>query len=83
MNVNENNNARLTLFGTDFWLLLLCMVLQVLFIILFVRVGNDLYFHYNPPRGCLIILGSPAQEADIRAKIERYQLQWRVDDAVM
>ena len=83
MNVNENNNARLTLFGTDFWLLMMCIVLQVLFIILFVRIGNDLYFHFHPPRGCLIILGSPSQEAEIRAKIERYQLQWRVDDAVM
>ncbi len=83
MNVNGNNNARLTLFGIDLLYLLLCMVIQILIIILFVRVGNDLYFYLNPPRSCLIVLGSPSQEEDIRNKIGRYKLQWRVDDAVM
>ena len=83
MNVNENNNPRLILFSSDLLWLLLCMVVQVLIIILFVRVGNQLYFHFNPPRSCLIILGSAAQESEIRAKIGRYRLQWRVDDAVL
>ena len=34
MNVNENNNPRLILFGKDFLLLLTCMVIQILIIIL-------------------------------------------------
>ena len=83
MNVNENNNPRLILFGKDFLLLLTCMVIQILIIILFVRLGNDLYFRFNPPRKCLIILGSVSQEDDIRRKIGRYKLQWRVVDAVL
>lgn len=83
MNVNEHNNATLRLFGTDLLLLMLCIVIQVIIIILFVRFGNQLYFHFHPPRSCLIILGSAFQEQEIRNKIERYKLQWRVDDAVL
>ena len=83
MNVNENYNDHLTLFGVDLLCLFLCYFLQVLLIILFVRIGNQLYFHFTPPRSCLLILGSPSQEASIRSKIERYRLQWRVDDVVL
>ena len=83
MNVNENYNDHLILFGADFLLLLLCMLLQSVLIIVFVRLGNSLYFRFHPPRSCLIILGAPSQEQEIRAKIGRYRLQWRVDDAVL
>ena len=83
MNVNENYNERLMLFGPDLLCLLLCILLQILIIILFVRVGNQVYFYFTPPRSCLVILGSPSQEADMRAKIGRYNLQWRVDDVVL
>lgn len=83
MNVNENYNDHLVLFGPDLLWLLLCYVVQVLVIILFVRIGNQLYFHFTPPRSCLLILGSPSQEDALRAKIGRYQLQWRIDDVVL
>ena len=83
MNVNENYNERLILFGPDFLALLLCLLLQILVIIIFVRIGNQIFFYFNPPRSCLLVLGSPSQEADLREKIGRYQLQWRVDDAVL
>ncbi len=83
MNVNENNNAHLVLFGPDFSMLFLCIIVQIAIIIVFVRFGNEFYFYFHPPRSCLIILGSPSQEEEIRRKIGRYQLQWRVDDAVM
>lgn len=83
MNVNDNYNDHLILFGTDLLLLLLCYVIQVIVIILFVRIGNQLYFHFTPPRSCLLILGSPSQEEALRAKIGRYKLQWRVDDVVL
>ena len=83
MNVNENYNDHLILFGPDLLCLLLCYVIQVLVIILFVRIGNQLYFHFTPPRSCLLILGSPSQEEALRAKIGRYKLQWRVDDVVL
>lgn len=83
MNVNENYNDHLILFGPDLLWLLLCYIIQVLVIILFVRIGNDLYFHFTPPRSCLLILGSPSQEEALRSKIGRYKLQWRVDDVVL
>ena len=83
MNVNDNNHPTLELFGPDFPMLLLCILVQLVIVILFVRFGNQLYFSFHPPRSCLIILGSPSQEEEIRRKIGRYRLQWRVDDAVM
>ena len=83
MNVNDNNNSSLRLFGPDLLLLFTCILIQVIIIILFVRFGNQLYFHFHPPRSCLIILGSASQEEEIRNKIDRYRLQWRVDDAVL
>ena len=83
MNVNDNYNDHLVLFGRDFLYLLLAMALQVGIIILFVRVGNDLYFHFNPPRRVLLIIGDPEQEEPLRAKISRYRLQWSVEDCAM
>ena len=83
MNVNPDYNEHLILFGPDRLCLLLCFIIQVIAIILFVRIGNQLYFYFTPPRSCLLILGSPSQEEALRSKIERYKLQWRVDDVVL
>ena len=83
MNVNVNNNTHLELFGIDLLYLFLCFIIQIVIIILFVRFGNMLYFRFHPPRSVLIILGSASQEKEIREKIGRYKLQWRVDDAVL
>ncbi len=83
MNVNDDYNQHLILFGPDLLCLLLCFIIQIIAIILFVRIGNQLYFYFTPPRSCLLILGSPSQEAALRSKIERYKLQWRVDDVVL
>ena len=80
MNVNENNNTRLVLFGQDFLWLMLCMVLQVLLITFWVRLGNGFYFTINPPKKCLLILGHEGEEEALRRKIGRYALQWRVDE---
>lgn len=83
MNVNENYNEHLIVFGPDLLYLLLCLVIQISLIILFVRLGNQLYFRMTPPRSCLLILGSPSQEFALRSKIDRFRLQWRVDDVVL
>ena len=83
MNATEARNGTFTFFGKDLLLLFACFAVQLLIIILFVRLGNQLYFHFNPPRGVLIVLGSVSQEEEIRRKINRYQLQWRVEEAVL
>ncbi|MBQ9251969.1 MAG: exopolysaccharide biosynthesis polyprenyl glycosylphosphotransferase [Clostridia bacterium] len=83
MNVNENYNDHLILFGADLLYLLLALVLQVGIIICFVRVGNDLYFRFHPPRSVLLIVGDEDQEIPLRSKISRYRLQWSVDDCAM
>ncbi len=83
MNVNDNYNDHLILFGLDFLYLLLALLLQIGIIIFFVRIGNDLYFHFHPPRSVLLIIGDADQEAPLRAKIGRYRLQWTVEDCAM
>lgn len=83
MNVNENNNDHLILFGKDFPYLLLCILLQFLAIILFVRIGNSTYFRMNPPRRCLLVLADRGAESATRRKIDRYRLQWHVEKVSM
>jgi len=83
MNVNENNNDHLILFGKDFPYLLLCILLQFLAIILFVRIGNSTYFRMNPPRRCLLVLADLGEESATQRKIDRYRLQWHVEKVAM
>ena len=66
MNVNDNNNDYLMLFGGDFPWLLVCMVLQILLITYWVRFGNNFYFTINPPRKCVVVLGSRDEEGSSR-----------------
>ena len=82
MNVNENNNATLILFGRDFKWLLVCMVLQLIGIILFTHLGNTVYFRLHPPQDTLVIYGDLQDARETLSKLSRYALQWRVTDCV-
>lgn len=83
MNVNENNNATLQLFGQDFPMLLLCFALQMVCIIVLVHVGNDLYFSLNPPKRCLLVLSDMSEKDAVLRKINRYKMQWQVADIAL
>ena len=80
MNVNPQNNTTLKLFGTDFVYLLICILLQTLFLTIMVRTGNRIYFRIHQPKACLLIVGEDADETALREKIGRYRLQWHVRD---
>ena len=83
MNVNENNNDYLVLFGPDFWLLLLCILLQILFIVFMAYQGNAAFFRLNPPQDCLLVLGDESRREGCERKIGRYKLQWKVTDVAL
>lgn len=83
MNVNENNNSYLVLLGPDFWLLLLCIALQIVFIVYMAYRGNAAFFKLNPPQECLLVLGSMARRELCERKIGRYRLQWKVTDVAL
>ena len=83
MNVNDANNATLELFGSDFLYLIAAFVLQCILIYVSVRIGNNVYFHYHPPRRCLVILDKPGEKDAILRKIGRYRLQWQVERVIM
>ena len=83
MNVNPDNRAHLTLFGEDFWWLMLAAVLQTLYLILMVRVGNRIYFRIRQPRACLLILDAGSDRDAMAEKISRYSLQWHVSGTAL
>lgn len=83
MNVNENNNDHLVLFGPDFPLLLLCMVLQIAVIIFWVRLGNNMYFSINPPQRCLLVLGHECERTYLLRKLAVYRLQWQITSTLL
>jgi len=79
MNVNPNNNQYLELFNRDFVMLLICMALQLVWIIFWVRLGNNMFFRINPPESCCVILGPGIDKDTMLRKIGRYRLQYQVD----
>lgn len=83
MNTNPDNNAYLMLFGRDFCWLLLCMLLQTLFIIAMVYLGNAVYFRQTPPQRCLLVMGDPEHLEALARKVGRYALQWQITDVAM
>ncbi len=83
MNVNENNNDTLRLFGPDFVWLLISLAAQAIFIILMVNWANGLYFKMNPPRKVLMVLGDESRREILQRKIGRYSQQWKVEDAIL
>ena len=83
MNVNDNNNTHLELFGPDFPLLLLCIVLQIAVIILWVRLGSNMYFSVTPPSACLLVLGYEAEKPRLLRRMNIYRLQWQVTDTAL
>lgn len=83
MNVNDNNNTHLELFGPDFPLLLLCIVLQIAVIILWVRLGSNMYFSVTPPSACLLVLGQEAEKPRLLRRMNIYRLQWQVTDTAL
>ena len=80
MNVDDNNNTHLELFGPDFPLLLLCIVLQIAVIILWVRLGSNMYFSVTPPSACLLVLGREAEKPRLLRRMNIYRLRWQVTD---
>ena len=82
MNVNANNRSHLDFFGADFPYLILAMILQGVFLVLIVRLGNHSYFSIYPPKKCLLILGNMEERDMIEDKLNHFRLQWHVNEAV-
>lgn len=83
MNVNNYNKATLELLGADFSWLALCYALQLVWLVVMVKMGNEIYFRINPPRDCLLILGDLNNQSMVEEKVRRYRLQWRIVDVAL
>ncbi len=82
MNVNPANNAQLTLGGEDLLLLFCAMVLQAVFIYLFVKLGYHLYFGINPPQRCCIVTSSQELANHVCDKIVTFRQRYKLCDVV-
>ena len=82
MNVNPANNDRLILFGPDFGLFILALLMQVGFIYLFVTLGFHFYFRINPPERCCIISSSQEQAQHIAEKIATFRQKYKLCDVL-
>lgn len=82
MNVNPANNDRLILFGFDFWLFLLAMIIQIALIYVFVSLGYHFYFKINPPQKCCVIASSQEQAQHIAEKIATFRQKYKLCDVL-
>jgi exopolysaccharide biosynthesis polyprenyl glycosylphosphotransferase len=82
MNVNKANNSRLILFGGDFWLLLIAILIQISLIYLFVMLGYRIYFRINPAEKCCIITASQEQAEHIAQKIATFRQKYKLCDVL-
>lgn len=76
MNTNENFNHRFEFADPE--LLLLSMILQIIVIIIFVYLGNFLYFKANPPENCIVITSSQDSLNKLVPKIKKYKKQYKI-----
>ncbi len=80
MSVNPHNNSHFTFESPHF--LLIVMAIQVTAIIVFVYLGNYVYFTINPPENCCIITSSEESLNAIAVKIDKYRKQYKITDMI-
>ncbi len=80
MNTNDANNQSFTL--ADPRLLLAVIVLQIVAIIIFVHLGNYIYFKLNPPEKCCVVTASFYSLDKIMPNINKYKNQYDVREVI-
>lgn len=78
MNTNADFNHKFKFADPE--LLFLTMILQIVCIIIFVYLGNYLYFKVNPPEESIIITSSQHSLNSIINKIKKYKKQYKIVD---
>ncbi len=76
MNTNAYFNHRFEFADPE--LLFLTIILQIVCIIIFVYLGNYLYFKVNPPEKCIVITSSQNSLNKLMCKIKKYKKQYKV-----
>lgn len=82
MNVNPEKNPHLILFGEDFALLCLVVLLQLGLIYFFVSIGYSVYYKINPPQRCCIISSSQELAAHVAEKVATFRQKFQLCDVV-
>ena len=83
MKASPSDRPHFRLIGDDFPWLILCVVLQTVFLYAMVRAGNWLYFRLHLPRACLLIHDPSGDPDALKEKIGRYRLQWHLSDVAL
>ncbi|NLO83987.1 MAG: exopolysaccharide biosynthesis polyprenyl glycosylphosphotransferase [Clostridiales bacterium] len=85
MNVNPQNpeaNAQLILFGEDFIMLLVAMLLQVSLVYFFVTIAYRTYFKINPPQDCCIITSSQELANHVASKMYTFHQRYNLTEVL-
>ncbi|SCH02827.1 Putative colanic biosynthesis UDP-glucose lipid carrier transferase [uncultured Ruminococcus sp.] len=80
MNASPANNYAFRFAAPE--ILLLIVVLQVIFIIIWAYVGNYIFFTMNPPEQVCIITSSKKSLNQVLPKIRKYKKQYQVKDII-
>ena len=80
MNTNERYNPTFVYETPE--LLLLVMVLQIIAIIIFVYLGNYIFFLIEPPENCCVIAVSEQSLSEAIPKIKKYSKQFKINNII-
>lgn len=85
MNVNPQNpeaNDRLILFGEDFIMLIIGILLQIALIYFFVQIAYKFYFKINPPQACCIITSSQELANHVASKMYTFNQRYKLTEVI-
>lgn len=63
---------------THLWELILVVVIQIVLIVVFVYLGNGIYFRLNPPEKCCIITSKESDLEKLSRSVKKYKKQYQV-----
>ncbi len=77
MNVNQYNHSRLQF--REFDVILIVLMFQLIWVFLLTYLAHNLYFRYNPPEKCLLIVGNLSSKDDYLRRFARRKKEFQVD----
>ena len=85
MNFNENNRSTLAPELADIGGIILCLALQILFIVFYTRVAKFLYYRMTPPLQCCVVVSGDSEKARINLdeKLSSYRKRYIIRDALL
>lgn len=82
MNFNENNRSTLLPELADWGCLLLCLLLQIIWIIFYTRASKFIYYRMTPPRRCCVVTSGDESLAQLNERLALYRKRYVIEAAL-